>query len=271
MRSFEHLRLGGVEGWRLGYGPVGRPLMTVCCYRVGEVLVDSGQRHMGGRLLAALAERPPAAVLLTHHHEDHSGNAAGVAERFGIPVWGHPATAAKLARPFPIKPYQHWVWGAARPTAVRPLEGPLDAGGLTLTPIHTPGHSKDHTVFLDREHGRLFAGDLFIGERIKFFRADEDLGSQIASLARVLEEDFEALLCAHNPRPTGGREALGRKLAFLEELRGEVLRLHAQGLPAGAIIRRLDPRQDRLVKGVTLGNASFANMVRSALRSAAVD
>jgi glyoxylase-like metal-dependent hydrolase (beta-lactamase superfamily II) len=268
MHSVEHLRFGEVEGWRLGYGPVGRPLMTVCCYLAGGVLVDTGQSHMGPRLLEALARRPPAAVALTHHHEDHSGNAARIAARYGVPVWGHALTAGKLAHPFPIQPYQHFVWGAARPTAVSVWAGPLEADGFTLTPIHTPGHSKDHTVYLDKANGRLYAGDLFIGERIKFFRADEDMGAQIASLKRVLQEDFDALFCAHNPRPTKGREALQAKLAFLEELRGQVARLHGQGLSERQIVRRLDPRKDRLVKLITLGNASCSQMIRSTLRTA---
>jgi glyoxylase-like metal-dependent hydrolase (beta-lactamase superfamily II) len=268
MHIVEHLKFGALEGWRLGYGPVGRPLMTVCCYLAGGVLVDTGQSHMGPYLLEALARRPLEAVVLTHHHEDHSGNAARIAARFGVPVWGHALTAGKLARPFPIQPYQHLVWGAARPTSVRVCSGSLEAGRSALTLLHTPGHSKDHTVYLDRGNGRLFAGDLFIGERIKFFRADEDMGAQIASLRRVLEEDFDALFCAHNPRPTKGREALQAKLGFLEELRGQVARLHAQGLSEGAIVRRLDPRKDRLVKAITLGNASFAQMIRSTLRTA---
>ncbi len=45
-----------------------------------------------------------------------------------------------------------------------------------------------------------------------------------------------------------------------------------RGIEMGfAPIARLDPRQDRWVKWFTAGNASFANMVRSALRPERLD
>jgi hypothetical protein len=69
-----------------------------------------------------------------------------------------------------------------------------------------------------------------------------------------------------------GYGIVGRPLmnvhCYLEEITGRVRLLAAKGLSEREIIRRLDRRQDRLVKIVTMGNASFANMVRSALRAA---
>jgi hypothetical protein len=75
------------------------------------------------------------------------------------------------------------------------------------------------------------------------------------------------LFCAHNPVLKNGKDRLGRKLAYLEDLTGSVRYLSNRGLPEKEIIRRLDRRQDRFVKLVTMGNASFANMVRSAIRA----
>ena len=65
--------------------------------------------------------------------------------------------------------------------------------------------------------------------------------------------------------PSGGRDRLRRKLDYLENFIGTVSALQAKGLPTREIIRRLDKGHDRTVKRMTLGNASFANMVRSAL------
>ena len=48
---------------------------------------------------------------------------------------------------------------------------------------------------------------------------------------------------------------------------GEVRQLRDQGVSADQIVSRLGNGSDRKVKWVTLGNASFANMVRSALRA----
>jgi glyoxylase-like metal-dependent hydrolase (beta-lactamase superfamily II) len=267
MHRVQTYRWGPVRGFELGFGPVGRPLMTVHFYHVDGMLIDAGQRNLQSTALALVRDLPVRQILLTHHHEDHSGNAAFLRQHFKAPVLGHRLTAAKLMYGYPIRPYQHWVWGSAAPLPVAPLPTRIEGENVRLTPIHTPGHSRDHTVYHEPHRGWLFAGDLFIGARIKFFRADENIHTQIASLQRVLNLDFDALFCAHNPCPTGGKRQIARKLDFLVSLREEVRALRARGLATKAIIRRMDPRQDRLVRWVTLGNASFANMVRSVLEN----
>lgn len=260
---------GPVESFRLGYGPLGPPLMSVVMYLVDGVLIDTAQSRMRPAALELLKGRKIARILLTHHHEDHSGNAASVSARHGAPIQAHPLAAEKLRRGFGIRPYQHAVWGRAQPSAgVEATDAPVETGRFRLTPIHTPGHSRDHTVYLEKDNGWLFSGDLYLGERIKFFRSDERFLDQIGSLRKVLAHDFDALFCAHNPAPTGGPEKLRRKLGFLEEFFGKVERLKGQGKPLRAVSKELDRGQDRLVKWVTLGNASFANMVRAAYREA---
>jgi hypothetical protein len=78
---------------------------------------------------------------------------------------------------------------------------------------------------------------------------------------------FDALYCAHNPCTAGGPRKIAAKLDFLETLRDRVLDLHREGRRAREIIAALDPRRDRFVKWFTAGNASFANMVRSVLKT----
>lgn len=253
----------------MGYSPIGAPLMRVYFYHLDGLLIDTGQRHMQRHALQAIGHQPIHHILLTHHHEDHSGNAAAFAKHTGATVWGHARCAEKLARGYRIRPYQHLIWGAARPVDVTPVIDPVECGPHVLTPVETPGHSKDHLVFHEKNRGWLFSGDLFIGERIKFFRSDEDMDAQIRSLKKVLALDFDALFCAHNPRPQKGKQSLARKLDFLATLRDAVHDLHRRGYPAREIIKRLDPGADRWVRWVTMGNASFANMVRSALKHAA--
>ena len=269
MKTIRIHRFGPVTGFELGYSPIGKPLMTVYSFRVGDVMIDTAQANMRQALFDLIPkDHPPALILLTHHHEDHSGNAAAVSKRFGIPVMGHPLTASKLSSPFRIRPYQHLIWGKSSPLAVQPIateDEPIQSGAHRFLPIHTPGHSKDHTVYLDRENGALFSGDLFLGERIKYFRADENIRDQIASLQKVLTFDFDALYCCHHPCETGGRERMARKLAFLVEFYETVQDLYRKGMLPRDIVKRLDRKTDRLVKWVTLGNACFANMVYSAL------
>lgn len=256
-----------VTALELGYGIIGRPLMNVICYLVGETLIDSGQTRMAAAMESFVRDRRIRRLLLTHHHEDHSGNAAMIAESCDAEIMGHPITVEKMRHIRPILPYQHIVWGQSREVDITPLPAEVGADGYRFIPIHTPGHSKDHTVYLESEHGWLFSGDLYLGERIKFFRSDEKIEEQIQSLRNVLQHDFESLFCAHNPVLKKGRNKLQRKLAYLEEIAGTVRSFLVMGLPEKEIVRRMDRHQDRLVKFVTMGNASFANMVRSAIRA----
>lgn len=259
-------QFGPVTAWEFGFAPVGRPVMTVHCYRIGSLLVDTAQQRMRRAVMENVFSRDISAVLLTHHHEDHSGNAGALAAAGAIPVYAHPLAAEKLAAGYRIRPYQLVIWGRAGRLQVSHFPTVIDDGRYRLIPHHTPGHSRDHTVFYEAEHGWLFSGDLFLGERIKFFRADEDLAAQMRSIRGALDLDFDALFCSHRPMPVGGKAALGRKLQFLQDCCGEVEKLVRQGLGESDIVRRLDPGLDRFARWITLGNASYANLLRSAYR-----
>ncbi len=265
MRIVRRHSFGETEGYELGHAYLGRPFMNVLFYRVGDLLIDSGQSHMRREVLELVRERPISRLLLTHHHEDHSGNAAAIHAATGAPVFGHPLCGKKMRTPFRILPYQKLVWGPAAAVEVQPLPSLVEGEGVTLLPVPTPGHSKDLTVFLDRERGQLFSGDLYLGDRIKFFRADECIADQVRSLRRVLELDFDTLLCAHRPVREGGRARLGGKLNFLEEFIGQVARLRREGLSPAAIRRSLPQKEIWSMVAFTFGNVGFGHMVRSAV------
>jgi len=258
---------GQVEAFQLGFGPLGPPLMSVYMYRVDGHLIDTGQRHMQSAVAGLLSGKKVEGVLLTHHHEDHSGNAAAIKRIYGLTVTAHPQTARLMKSGFRIRPYQFYVWGKAEPTEVVPFGGFYETERFKFIPIHTPGHCSDHTVYLEESEGWLFSGDLYLGDKIKYFRADERLDQQIESLKKVLQFDFESLFCAHRPCPRSGKAHLKNKLSFLEDFYGNVMTLARNGYSDRVIIRRFSSGQDRMVKWVTLGNVSFAHMVRSALKA----
>jgi hypothetical protein len=77
--------------------------------------------------------------------------------------------------------------------------------------------------------------------------------------------DFDTLFCAHNPCLKNGKQKVKKKLQFLEDLYGKARELSEKGHSEKEIIKVLDPNNDRGVKWLTMGNVSFANMIRSAL------
>ncbi len=257
---------GETEAFQLGFGPVGPPVMSVFFYLIDGLLIDTGQRNMRKYVTELLRDKSPEQLVLTHHHEDHSANAAAIRKLHGVRVMGHPLTVEKMLGPFNVLPYQHLIWGRAEKTDIIPLPPVVETRRFRFRPIHTPGHSKDHTVYLEEKNGWLFSGDLYLGDKIKFFRSDERIRDQITSLQKVLESDFDALFCAHRPCLENGKVRLKNKLDFLEDFYGKVLMLSQKGFSEKAIIRDMGNGSDRFAKWLTMGNVSFANMVRSAIR-----
>lgn len=195
------------------------------------VIVDPGQ-SASGRLQRILDEQrlTPAAVLLTHGHIDHIWSAQKVADRYGCPVYIHPADRMMLTDP--VKGLGTSVfWGTlgrltlgaffSEPRQVIELERDgqrLDFGGIAVTVDHTPGHTQGSVCF--RIGGRVFTGDtLFQGS---VGRTDLPGGSGNALLDSILTkllvlDDATVVLPGHGPSSTIGIER--RTNPFLEGLR----------------------------------------------------
>jgi glyoxylase-like metal-dependent hydrolase (beta-lactamase superfamily II) len=257
---------GDITGFEVGYAPLGSPLMNVLFYQVEDLLLDTGQSHMDKTVLSLLNERRISRIFLTHHHEDHSGNASLISQQKNIPVFAHEETAKKLSAGFKIMPYQMLLWGKAAPVEALKLPEVIEGERVTLIPVHTPGHSRDHTVYYEKERGWLFSGDLYLGSRIKFFRADENIHETISSLKKVLKLDFDHLFCGHNPKLKEGKKYIKEKHDYLENLCGEIRKLGEKGFTVKEIKKALSRKEDLFVYLLTFGNASFSNLVKSALK-----
>ena len=267
MRFVKSTGFGDVKAYELGWSPFGHPMMTVYLYLVDDLMVDTALAHMGREVLCIAEEAGIRRAILTHHHEDHSGNAAALKDRLNVAVYGHPLTVSKMKRDFRIYPYQHYMWGKTAPLEMAVVPEVTETANFRLKAIHTPGHSKDHVAYLDSDRGILFSGDLYLSERIKYFRADEVILDQIESLRKILSFDFDALLCNHHPRATKGKDRIARKLQFLEDLYGSIRRTWEKGIQEKQIFRELGLKEQHLVKWFCFGNVSMENVVRSAVRS----
>jgi len=266
MKTVKYQKFGEVEFWEFGYNPFGKPLMTSIFYLIDRVVIDTAFTRVRTEVLDVLESKHPEKVLLTHCHEDHSGNALAIKNRFQIDVYGHPLTIKKMAAKQIIFPYQRILWGKAQRMDALEIPSIIETNRYRLRPIHVPGHSKDMTVYLEEKNGWLFSGDLFIGTNMKMFRADEHIANQISSLKKILTWDFDTLFCSHNPQLEKGKLKISEKLGYLENLVGEVQLQVKKGVPEKEIIRAMDRKHDRVIKWFTMGNMSFANMIRSAVR-----
>lgn len=265
-----------IEQSREDYGPVqalvlgkrlfrvASPYIRVRAFAVDGLLIDAGLPDAGRELLAFAREQGVGRAALTHHHEDHSGGAQAL-QAAEVPVAAAAKTRRLLARGFSVPFYQRRVWGVAKRAEVEPLEPVVETERFRFEVLEAPGHCRDQVVLYERSQGWLFSGDAFLAEKVKLFRSDEDFAATLRSLERLVELEFEALFCAHRPRPSGGREALRVKLQHLREVEGRVRELDEQGLSGREITRRVLGSESTLLQLLTRGDLSKRNLVRSIL------
>ena len=267
MRLLKNYRFGDVKGVELGWSPFGYPMMTVYLYVVDDLMIDTGLRHMQREVIELAGSGKIRKAVLTHHHEDHSGNAAALKDALGVSVYGHPLTVSKMKADFATFPYQHYMWGKTVPLEMEIVPEVMETTNFKLKAIHTPGHSSDHTVYFEPNRGIIFSGDLYLSDKIKYFRADEMISDQIESLKKILCFDFDIVLCNHYPKFTNGKQRIVSKLQFLEDLYGSIKRIWEEGCPEKRIFRELGLKEQHFIKWFCFGNVSMRNAVRSAIRS----
>jgi len=169
-------------------------------YLVGEgpvAVVDPGSPYPDQQAVldAVLAETGVAMVLLTHHHGDHTGGAAAVARRWGVPIAAHAATARRLA---------------GRVEVTQLIEDNEVVHGATA--IFTPGHAEGHLCF--EVGGATIAGDMVAGlGTILIDPSEGDMTLYLASLERLLARPRTRLLPAHGPTIEDGPAKLAEYLA----------------------------------------------------------
>lgn len=266
MRFLESYKFDQIQAYELGWSLFGPPLMKAYCYVVGDVMIDTAQSHMENELLEIAANHRIKRVYLTHFHEDHSGNAYSIKQRLKTQIYGHPKTIEKMSIESRILPYQKYIWGRSTPLDIKKVPAKIETVLGEMVPVHTPGHSEDHTSHLIRNTGVLFSGDLYLGDKIKYFRADEDIGIQIESLGKILSLDFQVLLCSHSPKNKNGKKHIKRKLDFLENLYGNIILLWEKGMSEKDIFHSLNLKENYFTKYFCFGDVSMINGVISVIR-----
>jgi glyoxylase-like metal-dependent hydrolase (beta-lactamase superfamily II) len=189
----------------------------ICCWQVGEVLVDPGPTLSLDTVLDALDGWQPQALLLTHIHFDHAASTGTLMRRFPeLEVYVHERGA-----PHMVNPERLWasasrlygedqmlaMWGQFEPVPeerMHVLNGgeTLTIAGDTFEVVYTPGHAKHHVSYL--HEGTAFVGDVG-GVRIEpglpvlppTPPPDIDVEAWHASVALLREWEPERLAITH--------------------------------------------------------------------------
>lgn len=116
------------------------------------IVIDAA--HDAEAILAGIGGRDVTAIICTHAHNDHINAVGALWDVVKAPIWLHPA--------------DRMLWDAVYPEVGPDRElgdgDAFDLGGVTLTTIHTPGHSPGSTCLYSADLGTVFSGDtLFNG------------------------------------------------------------------------------------------------------------
>lgn len=246
--------------WRsrtIGYG--------VHVYEVRGVLIDTGFPAVARDVRTLVEAGAIRGAMVTHQHEDHAGNAE-LLTSLGVPLALAESTRRAISSPHPIGFYRHYTWRAMPP--LRSHIEPFHDASLELLP--TPGHSVDHHVVWDHDSATLFAGDLFLGVKVRIAHPYEDPRAAVRSLRAMIARTPRRMFCGHRglvPDPVG---ALTAKADWTDALIASIERLHREGAGEAEIRRRALGSRGR-VHWISRGDYSPDNVVRAVLRERAAN
>jgi endoribonuclease LACTB2 len=241
-KGFAQQTMNGVQ---MGNGTVSfrGVKLNVHCFFTDGVLIDTGARSLEKLFKPFFKQLAIEKVVMTHFHEDHTGCAAFLQEELQLPLYMNdimiPYCQKKADYPF----YRQVFWGRRKPFLAEPIGETFQSQNATWKVIQTPGHAIDHVAFLNEVTGQLFTGDLYCQEKTKVVLREENIPVLIDSLTNILTYDFEEVFCNHAGPLKNGRTALKRKLDYLLELQGKILKLHDEGKTPEEINNTLFPRK----------------------------
>ncbi|MFA0961161.1 MBL fold metallo-hydrolase [Roseivirga sp. BDSF3-8] len=261
--SFTH---EDIQGFRFGKGIIGRPGMVSHIYYIDGLLIDTGHSRVRREVMAAVGSLRVKQLFITHHHEDHTGNLHILQPHYDRPAYASPLCCEIMKDPPSLSLAQKVTWGNRPPSHnLIPKVDYIETDHYRFQLIPIPGHAPDMVALYEPEKHWLFSSDLFINTHIGFFLRGESMLQQINSMKKVLELDFNVMLCGHNPQLKDPKKKLRKKLDYFERFYAEVQEGYAKGLPARQIFRKMKLNEYSYVRLLSKGRLSRLNMVKAAM------
>jgi len=195
-------------------------------------------------LEAAIAGRKVKAIILTHTHRDHSALAPRLSQAMQAPLWfGGEHRLSRPLRLFEVNPFARSGHYGLMPDRKLDDGEILEADGILLEAIATPGHCANHFAFSVRGTPYLFSGDHVMGWNSTLVAApDGALAPYLESLDRLIARSERLYLPGHGgPIENGPAQAKALKAHRLMR-NGQILEAIADGSKTlAAISTRMYP------------------------------
>jgi glyoxylase-like metal-dependent hydrolase (beta-lactamase superfamily II) len=188
-------------------------------YIVGDksvAVIDPGpddEAHFQA-LLTALAGREVTHIVVSHTHRDHSPLAARLSQATGaLTVAEGPHRPARPLHEGERNPFAESSDTAFVPDIALGDGQAVSGDGWTLTALHTPGHTANHSAFALDDTGIVFSADHVMAWATTIVAPpDGSMSDYMASLAKLLKRDDRLFLPGH-----GGQ--VNEPTAFMRGLR----------------------------------------------------
>lgn len=192
------------------------PRNSINCYVIDDILIDSGIRSSGNKILKAIKNIAITKHILTHAHADHQGSSDFICNALNIPLWTSElekqnAESGKVTHEYPnskslIAQFQQNFW-AGKGHKVSHILKEGDAVG-SFTVIDTPGHSRGHISFFRETDRVIIVGDALVNMNLltTFVGLDQppnlfttDKKRNIESIRKIYDLKPKILCFGHGP------------------------------------------------------------------------
>ena len=260
-------QVGDVTEIKMGRSLDGETVLYwVAAYLIDGILIDTGCDYTKNELAEFLDGKQVSKLINTHYHEDHVGGNAILAKRFGLKATAHPETVRLMSGKHDLYPFELEVWGPPDPCTADPMGSSIKEGEVSLHVIETPGHCKGHVSLFEENHGILFSGDIWVGERPKTARTEENVHQLIRDLTKFEELKPKIMFASLGKAVPNPLDIIRGTREYLEETRDKILKLHSKGKSPEQIREQLFGRESTLAE-YTQYQLSIKIFVESFLRS----
>ncbi|MDG1840372.1 MAG: MBL fold metallo-hydrolase [Dehalococcoidia bacterium] len=195
-------------------------------------------------------------IAMTHHHFDHSSGGRQLRDMLRADTAIHPLDEALLHTPLgPAEgnedlPDDKVITDRAEVWKKEAFETPIDVtmadgeqfkvGSLTVTAVHTPGHTAGHNCYYVEETGQLFTGDNILGVGTSAIGPPPsgNMGNYLDSLRRMQELQAKLFAPGHGPVVTATAAKVQELLDHREIRDRQIIDIVEKGYDTDQRIRR---------------------------------